>query len=140
MKSLTLAPDWAMLMLMGDKTIEYRTWKTNYRGDIVICSAAKKMRGCISGHALLVAELIDIVPFEKMHMDAAAMDFMPNQNGFAWVFDNFRLLKPVPVKGKLGLFDTNIPIDYLPDGKSEEEMDNIINEFIYPLIFQPARQ
>lgn len=140
MKALTLKPDWAMLMFQGDKTVEFRTWKTNYRGDIVICSSAKKMRGCISGNALMVANLKEIVPFRKSHLEAAAMDTMPDQKGFAWIFDNFRMLYPQPVKGKLGLFDVDIPIKYVPDELTEDEADEFIETFLIPLIFQPAQQ
>lgn len=139
MKALTLSPDWAMLVFQGEKTVEFRTWKTDYRGDIVICSSAKKMSGCISGHALMVANLSDIVPFSRKHLDAAAMDAMPDQKGFAWVFDNFRMLYPVPVKGRLGLFDVDIPLKFVPDRLSEKEADEFIDSVIAPLIFQPVR-
>ena len=86
MKALTLLPDWAMLMFQGEKTVEFRTWKTDYRGDVIICSSARKVKGCISGHALLVANLVEVVPFTKSHLDAAAMDYMPSQTGYAWIF------------------------------------------------------
>lgn len=42
MKALSLNADFAMLVLLGKKTIECRTWRTNYRGDILICANAKK--------------------------------------------------------------------------------------------------
>ena len=140
MKALTLAPDWAMLVFQGEKTVEFRTWKTNYRGDILICSSAKKMRGCISGHALMVATLKDCVKFQKCHLDAAAMDSMPDQNGYAWIFDNFRMLYPFPVKGKLGLFDVETPeLKFVPEHLSEAEADEFIDNILTPLIFRPVK-
>lgn len=139
MKALTLSPDWAMLVFQGEKTVDFRTWKTDYRGDVVLCSSAKKMRGCISGHALMIANLSDIVPFTRQHLDAAAMDSMPKQKGFAWIFDNFRMLYPVPVKGRLGLFDIDIPIKCVPEHLAEKEADEFIDTIISPLIFQPAQ-
>lgn len=139
MKALTLAPDWAMLVFQGEKTIEYRTWKTDYRGDLLICSSAKKMRGCISGHALMVGHLADCVPFTKAHLDAAALDAMPDGKGFAWIFDRFRMIRPVPVKGRLGLFDVDVPLDYVPDEMTSEEADDYIANVLTPLIFQPEK-
>ncbi len=140
MKALTLAPDWGMLMLQGEKTIEYRTWKTNYRGDILICTSAKHIRGCISGHALLIAKLIDCVPFESKHLDAAAMDEMPD-SGYAWILDDFRMIQPFPVKGRLGLFDvTNPDIKIIPEDISDDEADSFVDSFILPLIFQPVQR
>jgi hypothetical protein len=42
MKALTLTEPWATLMMLGEKNIETRSWKTNYRGLIAI-HAAKTM-------------------------------------------------------------------------------------------------
>lgn len=143
MKALTLAPDWAMLVLQGEKTVEYRTWKTDYRGDILICSSAKRLRGCISGHGLMVARLVDCVPFTKEHLDAAAMDWMPEGKGYAWLFDNFRMIYPFPVKGRLGLFDVDTSnLKYIPDEdvNNEENAEELVNEIFTPLIFQPVRR
>jgi hypothetical protein len=41
MKALTLWQPWASLVAMGHKTVETRGWKTDYRGEIAIHSAAK---------------------------------------------------------------------------------------------------
>ncbi len=140
MKAITLMPDWAMLMMGGEKTVEYRTWKTDYRGDILICSSAKRIPNCISGHALMVAELVDIVPFERKHLDAAAMEHMPDRKGFAWIMDNIRYIKPFPVKGKLGLFNVDIVPEIFPPDSSDEEGAAFTDKYIIPLIYTPARQ
>lgn len=39
MKAITLWQPWASLIATGAKTFETRSWKTNYRGPLVICSA-----------------------------------------------------------------------------------------------------
>ena len=53
MKSLSLNPYWAHCVLCGEKTIECRTWKTDYRGDLLICSSnIPKIEGTIAGHGL----------------------------------------------------------------------------------------
>ena len=40
MKALSIIPWYAMDILEGYKTVECRTWKTNYRGPILICSSS----------------------------------------------------------------------------------------------------
>ena len=40
-KALSIHPYYAQAIVTGLKTIEVRTWRTDYRGDIVICSTAK---------------------------------------------------------------------------------------------------
>lgn len=36
MKVITIKQPWATLIAKGYKEYEFRTWKTNYRGDILI--------------------------------------------------------------------------------------------------------
>ncbi len=57
MKALSLRSDYALEVLNGDKTIEYRSWPTKYRGDLLICAAAHKIPKTIPGHALVVVRL-----------------------------------------------------------------------------------
>ncbi len=93
MKALTLDSAWAMEVFEGKKTVECRTWKTDYRGDLLICSNSKRRVGCIPGHALIVAELVDIVPFTEEHLAAAGMDEMPDKPCYAWILDNFAIMR-----------------------------------------------
>ena len=130
MKALSLHPYWAMQFLIGEKTIECRSWKTSYRGDILICAGAKKEPGCISGMGLLLGELIDIVPFDHEHLAAAGMDEMPEKPCYAWIFDNFRVIYPTPIKGKLSLFEVNAPLEIIPDEITDEEISEIFNPLI----------
>ena len=114
MKALSIHPIYAMYILNGYKTVECRTWKTDYRGEFVICSTAKQIRGTIPGHALCTAKIVDIVPFTKDHLKAACMyeDEMP-ENAYAWILEDVRPIRPVPVKGKLSLWNYDGPIEYL---------------------------
>ena len=41
MKVLTLFQPWATLVILGEKKIETRSWKTNYRGEIAIHAGKK---------------------------------------------------------------------------------------------------
>lgn len=41
MKALTLTQPWASLVVLGEKSIETRSWKTSYRGPLAIHAAKK---------------------------------------------------------------------------------------------------
>lgn len=106
MKALSIHPAYAMLIVSGLKTVECRSWTTNYRGDILICSTAKKMHDTIPSHALGIVTLADVAPFTKNHLEAACMRPADYQKGlYAWILENPRLIKPIPVKGKLSLWE-----------------------------------
>lgn len=107
MKALSVRPDYAMQIFEGTKTIEYRTWKTNLRDDLLICSTAKKMPGCLSGHALIVMEVLDCVQ---------------NDSGiYEWKLGNPYYIQPFPIKGKQGLF--NVDDDLIKPFSLEEKED-----------------
>lgn len=118
MKALSIHPYYAMAIAEGCKPIECRTWSTDYRGDILICSTAKKSKGTIPGHALAIVELYDIVPFERKHLQLALMKSAEYHAGmFAWKLRNNRIIKPIPVKGALSLwsFDDENKIEIIPN-------------------------
>lgn len=129
MKALSIHPYYAMAICDGAKSIECRSWSTDYRGDLLICSTAKKYHDTIPAHALCVVELLDVVPFQKKHLKDALM--MPGdfQKGmYAWILGNNRLIVPQPVKGKLSLWEYDGKIEYIPpeeweyiEGETEEE-------------------
>ena len=115
MKALSVHPYYAMAIVSGQKSIEVRSWDTNYRGDILICSTAKKYHGTIPGHALGVVTLQDVRRLEKSDLNAALMT--PKEYSilnYAWVLTNNRLIKPVPVKGKLSLWEYDGDIEFIP--------------------------
>ena len=84
MKALSLRPEWAMPVMLGLKTIECRSWKTDYRGELLICASAKPCPGTIAGHALCTVELVDIEPFTREHLYGSYMDEMPPDGCYAW--------------------------------------------------------
>ena len=116
MKALSIHPYYAMAIVSGQKSVEVRTWKTDYRGDLLICSTKTKLHGTIPGHALGVVALEDCVPLEKKHMKDALMQPKDFQDGlYAWKLTYNRLIVPVPVKGKLSLWNYDGDIEYIPD-------------------------
>jgi len=140
MKAITIYPDWMMLFMSGEKTAEFRTWETRHRGEILLCSGAKKIPGCISGHALMVGTLTDVVRATKKNIDECCLDSMPKGGGYVWHFDNLRYIKPIPVKGMPGLFDLDVTPEILSKDASDEDGAKFFDEFIYPLIFEPVHQ
>lgn len=122
MKALSIAPQYAMNIVAGIKTIEVRTWTTNYRGDIMICSTAKKYHNTIPSHALGIVTLKDVVPLEKKHLKSAMLYPEDYEKGlYAWILENPRLIKPVPVKGKLSLWEFTEPYEIVTFKDEDEE-------------------
>ena len=141
MKALSIHPYFAMSIAFGIKTVENRTWTTNYRGDILICSTAKKYKDTIPGHALCVVTLKDIVPMKKKHLKAAALfDDEYNPNSYAWILENVRFIKPFPVKGKLSLWECDHKIEYLDLCEDEKEKNRILEEVYGPLMYCGERE
>ena len=127
MKALSIRPDYVFDIISGEKTIEYRSWQTDYRGDLLICATAKKIPGTIPGHALLVCRLKEV---EKLP---------ENQSSFAWHLDEFRSIDPFPVKGKLKLFDVDDNLIHFSgindeDNPNDETIDAFLENKFYPLI------
>ena len=94
MKALSLIQPWADLILSGKKTIELRTWNTNFRGEFLIHASQKEdepailkygndytgITGAILGKATLVDVkrywgIVDFVHDGSKHL---ALDFYDN--------------------------------------------------------------
>ena len=138
MKALSIHPYYALAITEGRKTIECRTWNTSYRGDILIHATAKKWKHTIPSHALCVAELVNVRPFTRKDLDDALLTPYDYSDGlFAWELDNIRYIKPIPLKGKLGLWEYNGDIEYIPeeewvipDTATDEEADEFSRKFV----------
>lgn len=113
MKALSIKQPWASLVAAGYKTVECRTWKTNYRGPVLICSSKGDVEindGLIApgSMGLGVVELLDVRPMTTDDLEPA---FLPAEwyaealKGFAWHVKKLYEIKPFPVKGKLNLFN-----------------------------------
>lgn len=126
MKALTVRPFEGMAIMFGDKTVECRSKNISYRGDVVICTSALKLKDTIPSHALCIVEIVDCVPFTKNHLEAAMMGAVP-ENHYAWVLDNVRIIAPIKIKGFLSLIDwgkvqkASDEIIYLPEPQTDAE-------------------
>lgn len=124
MKSLSIKQPWASLVAAGYKTIECRTWRTPYRGSLLICSSKGDVEindGLIApgGMALGVVELVDILPMTEQDLKTA---FLPEDwhsealRGLAWHVKKMYEIVPFAVKGRLNLFNVDTPLVPLPAG------------------------
>ncbi len=109
-KALSIRQPWANLIVSGEKTIETRVWATPYRGPLLLLSS-KKPDISPAGCAVAIAELVECRPMRVEDEVAARCAIYPN--AVAWVFKNVRPLDPFPMKGRLGLFDVDVPTDLL---------------------------
>jgi len=118
MKALSVKDPWVQMMLDRLKTIETRTWKTYYRGDLLIC-CSKKPSTKNSGLAVAIVNLYDCKPMVPEDEERACCGIYPG--AYSWFFDDLREIKPFPVKGQLNIFDAPIPL------LSQENVDSLSN-------------
>lgn len=91
MKALSLHPYYAVMIAAGEKTIEYRSWRTDYRGPLIICSSRFNDGPQFPrGYALCAVDLRDITGGNRK---------------YEWHPADVTLIDPFPVKGRLHLFD-----------------------------------
>ncbi|MCB1034212.1 MAG: ASCH domain-containing protein [Acidobacteria bacterium] len=102
MKALSVKQPSANMISSGEKTIETRTWRTPYRGQVLIVSS-KRPRIEPAGCAVAVATLTDCRPMTREDERAACCRVYPKAK--AWVLEGIRRVEPIPVRGALGLFD-----------------------------------
>ncbi|MDY4280845.1 MAG: ASCH domain-containing protein [[Pasteurella] mairii] len=125
MKALSLRQPWAYLVASGEKTIEVRSWRTDYRGKLLICSSQSEKNYFFEvaedfveefGNVLLMpygvsfcmVDLVDVRTLTEADREGAFLeDDFDISNQYAWVLEN-----PVPVRfekvfGKLRLFEVD---------------------------------
>ena len=122
MKALTIKQPYASLIVNGYKEYEFRTWKTNYRGKLLIHAGLtlespllnkiesyniEYTKGAIIGEVeltdcILVDETLD-KKLRKLNANIYANDHV---NMYAWKLENIKKYdKPIYIKGKLGLWN-----------------------------------
>lgn len=103
MKAISIKNPFATQIMRGTKNIEYRTWDTKHRGDLLICSSANpQVPGMMSGCALCVVELVDT-------------QYDPANDVYEWHLSNVRKIKAFPVKGKLNFFEVDDALIHFAD-------------------------
>ena len=114
MRALNIKQPWAALVADGSKDLEVRTWRTDYRGPVVIVASksparlrdvdqhVQLRRLAPRGVAVCIVDLVDIIPGLALHRNRTG-GFDPTGQ-WCWVLTNPRRIKQVPVLGKLGLW------------------------------------
>ncbi len=123
MKVLTIKEPWASLIINGYKGYEFRSWKTKYRGKLLIhagMSLEKKYinkfeiygikyaKGAIIGEATLSdCILVDKKFNDKLtKINPLVYGINDHKMTYAWKLDNVvKYDKPIFCKGKLGLWN-----------------------------------
>lgn len=117
-KSLTIKQPFADKIMTGEKKVEVRKWNTTYRGDLIITSSKKPYVEGRSGVAICKVELYDVVKIGDLtEQEVSDTCLTPEQleeyGGYAWLLRNPKELKPVPLKGNLGIFKLVVDKGYI---------------------------
>lgn len=128
MKVLTIKQPWATLIAKGYKEYEFRTWKTNYRGEILIHAgkaidkdAIKRFEhlnleyplGCVIAKATITDCIYVDAVFKKEVVPKSPLvyrNIATNENwiGYGFKLENVQEIERIDVKGKLGLWNLEI--------------------------------
>ncbi len=148
LKAISLWQPYCSLIALGLKRYETRSWKTNHRGKLLICSTAKltkkqyqqylKIGNSLElpvwseinfpcGKAIAICDLVDCIPItpsfiaQQLETEVLCGDWEVGR--YAWKLENIQLItEPFAVKGKQGLF--NICVDTLPFNSQIEKFIN----------------
>lgn len=124
MKVLTLKQPWASLVANGYKVYEFRSWKTNYRGEILIhagCGVDKEYLEKVKDYGIEFPKkkiLCKVVLEDCIEIDddfnkkIKSLDNnvygSKNREGYAWKLGKVTKLDiPDEVNGQLGLWNYN---------------------------------
>lgn len=126
MKALTVKEPWASLIINGYKEYEFRSWKTNYRGRILIHAgltlekdASKNFKDYNlnygKGEIIGEATLIDcILVTDKLEEDLYKLNPLvyaksKHSRVYAWKLEDIKVYnRRIPSKGRLGLWNYDI--------------------------------
>ena len=117
MKALSLKQPWAGMIANGEKPIETRTWPTRHRGDLLICSSKTFDQSAPSymytdstcflrGMTICIVNVVACVPMEEKHVIGACCDVY--EGAWAWILEDIRIVKNLPVKGSLSIFNVDL--------------------------------
>jgi len=125
MKAITIKQPFASMIAAGIKEYEFRTWKTKYRGALLIHAgkgvdkkAMKKFEdygleypsGCIIAKVNLtdcikVDDELRVVLKEKNPSVYSSVVKHTEWEGYAFKLEDVEKIEPIPVNGKLSIWD-----------------------------------
>ena len=129
MKVISIKEPFATLIMNGNKKIETRSWKTNYRGELFIHASGKtlakeflnadimnliKDMNMNFGHIICKGNLVDCVYMDEEFIEKIKKNKIEYACGlyevgrYAWIFDNIEPISSIPAKGKLNIWNYDI--------------------------------
>jgi hypothetical protein len=117
MKALSVRQPWAWGLIHGPKRIENRTWRTEYRGLLLIHAGVSRaelgrcleLPGCPDprdlafGALIGIVRLIDCVPLDEVLGQPFA------EGPWCWITAEPQAIEPYPYRGALSLFQVPWP-------------------------------
>lgn len=131
MKVITVKQPFASLIAAGLKEYEFRTWKTKYRGEILIHAGKSVDKKAMkkfekygleypSGYIVAKASLADCIKvddefrkvlFEKNAPIYSSIIKHTEWEGYAFKMNNIEKIEPIPAKGKLSIWEHDCNVD-----------------------------
>jgi hypothetical protein len=127
MKALSFRQPWAELVLQGRKTMDLRTYTTQYRGRIAIHASQTveaesahrhgfEPEALDSGALVGTVELVEVIPLDEAAYEAHREEHLAGrgyrEGMFGWLLARpERLPQPIPARGRTNLF--NVDLDAL---------------------------
>ena len=125
MKVITIKQPWATLIAKGYKEYEFRTWKTKYRGDILIHAGKSIDKKAMErfkhlnleyplGQIIAKATITDCIYVDEefaqkmCKKDPVVYKGLINKgdwDGYGFKIENVEKINPIEVNGKLSLWD-----------------------------------
>lgn len=129
MKVISIKELFATLIKNGDKKIETRSWKTNYRGELFIHASGKYLAKEFLNNDYVV-NLIDVLEMnygngniicrgnlvDCVYMDESFLNVINKEEKeynlglyeigrYAWIFENVEPIYPISAKGQLNIWN-----------------------------------
>lgn len=128
MKVLSIKEPYATLIMHKKKTIETRSWKTNYRGELYIHASKSNVAkeylekeglnelikdvsmnyGCI----ICKCHLVDCIYMTEEYIEKMKKEDPQEYvcgaysvGRYAWILENIEVIEPIEAKGKLGIWN-----------------------------------
>ena len=127
MRVLSIKEPFASLILNKHKTIETRSWKTNYRGELFIHASGKNLEkkflnndyvndliknmNMNYGYIICKCNLVDCVYMDDKFLETVKKNTKEYSCGeykigrYAWILKDVEPIKPILAKGKLNIWN-----------------------------------
>ncbi len=132
MKVITIKQPFATLIAEGFKEYEFRTWKTKYRGEILIHAGKGIDKKAIERFKHLGLEyptgciIAKVTLTDCVYVDDALVECLTKKdpevyygmihkkewNGYGFKLENVRKIKPISINGKLSLWEYEGEIEW----------------------------